>query len=174
MQTLPTGCTYRQRKVLAEVGEHVLVWQYGHLAEAYEVTSWELTTTHLPTLVSVAVETNLRGVTSLLTARRYHVIVSDKGQLDVMNLSFGADATSVKGDAAWRMLGCYRPLRWSRRRDQPSHSRPNTKQKAQLYLGALSRELGHPCEHGHYNCARWSDGPCSNELAHEFDLIQEG
>lgn len=52
--------------------------------------------------------------------------------------------------------------------------RPTTRAEAQAYLDAVnSGEAStwpQPCEYGHFGCATSLYGPCSDELAGEFQL----
>lgn len=40
---------------------------------------------------------------------------------------------------------------------------------AKQYL-ALAQRNDQPCEHGHFGCAAWDRGPCSDELQCMLDL----
>lgn len=33
-----------------------------------------------------------------------------------------------------------------------------------LAYAAMSRDRALPCKHGHFGCAAWEGGPCSNEM----------
>lgn len=35
------------------------------------------------------------------------------------------------------------------------------------------RDGGHPCEYGHFGCALWVDGPCSDELLSGLEAAGE-
>jgi hypothetical protein len=49
----------------------------------------------------------------------------------------------------------------------------NTESQAQRYLDAVADvPWDWACPHGHHGCAAWENGPCSDEIASEFNLIK--
>lgn len=46
---------------------------------------------------------------------------------------------------------------------------PKTQDEAREYL-RLVRETDYQCEYGHFGCAAWEHGPCSDELTGLFNL----
>jgi len=58
----------------------------------------------------------------------------------------------------------------SKLRDVPASSW--TRAEARRYIG-LIHDFDCPCEHGHFGCAAWENGPCSNEIAAAHDLIDD-
>ena len=51
----------------------------------------------------------------------------------------------------------------------------NTKRQAHNYIAAVARARdAQPCVYGHYGCALEEGGPCENEVAAQFDLLEEG
>ncbi len=52
---------------------------------------------------------------------------------------------------------------------KPSITTPTGKRiSPRAYVARVSRLLDPPpCEHGHFGCAAWDDGPCTDELSCE-------
>jgi hypothetical protein len=49
---------------------------------------------------------------------------------------------------------------------------PTTRDQARDYIERATQD-GHPCTYGHLGCAAHDGGPCSNELALRFNLLDE-
>lgn len=55
-----------------------------------------------------------------------------------------------------------------------NHAVPRDRWEAVLYIRAvLDSGGGVPCVYGHYHCALWQRGPCSDELAGQWVLTEE-
>jgi hypothetical protein len=49
-----------------------------------------------------------------------------------------------------------------------------TEAQARNYLDEVAHTYkDFACKHGHYACAAWANGPCSDEVASEFNLGDE-
>jgi hypothetical protein len=49
---------------------------------------------------------------------------------------------------------------------------PTTREQARDYIERATQD-GHPCTYGHLGCAAHDRGPCSNELALRFNLLDD-
>jgi hypothetical protein len=53
-----------------------------------------------------------------------------------------------------------------------NRKRPTNRKAAEEYVELVTK-CDCPCVYGHFNCAAWDNGPCSDELTGEFKLLEE-